>query len=130
MALAGLDIDLFKSINDTHGHAVGDMVLQRTAHALRVALRPNDVIGRVGGEAFLVLMPGASLEEAAGAAERLRAAVAAADCSDLAPGLEARISIGVTARAGADDQLEAAIKRADGAMYCAKQGGRNRVARG
>ncbi|MES3020822.1 MAG: diguanylate cyclase [Pseudomonadota bacterium] len=130
IALAGLDIDLFKSINDTYGHAVGDLVLQRTAHALRVALRPSDVIGRVGGEEFLVLMPGASLDEAAGAAERLRAAVAAADCSDLAPGLEAHISIGVTARAGADDQLEAAIKRADGAMYCAKQGGRNRVERG
>jgi diguanylate cyclase (GGDEF)-like protein len=127
LALAALDIDHFKRINDCHGHAAGDLVLQRVAHALRAALRPGDVVGRTGGEEFIALLRGASHEEALGAAERLRAAVQAIDDAALPPGLRSSISIGVAGWAGPDDTLDALCRRADAALYAAKEGGRNRV---
>lgn len=127
LAFAALDIDHFKRINDTHGHAVGDVVLQRVSHAARVALRPGDVIGRIGGEEFLVLLRGTTLEQAMGAAERIRAAVAAVDCRDQAPDLKPSISIGVAAYDALAGTLEMICKRADDALYRAKANGRNRV---
>ena len=127
LALAALDIDHFKRINDRHGHAAGDVVLQRVAHALRVALRPGDAIGRTGGEEFLALLAGATEGDALGAAERLRAAVADIDCAGLPAGVRPSISIGVAAWTGPDDTLDALCRRADAALYAAKEGGRNRV---
>lgn len=127
LAFAALDIDHFKRINDTYGHAVGDVVLQRVSHAARLALRPGDVIGRVGGEEFLVLLRGITLEQAMGAAERIRAAVADVDCADQAPDLKPSISIGVAAYDALAGTLEMICKRADDALYRAKSNGRNRV---
>jgi diguanylate cyclase (GGDEF)-like protein len=127
LALAALDIDHFKRINDRHGHAAGDLVLQRVAHALRVALRPGDVVGRTGGEEFIALLRGASEPDALGAAERLRAAVPAIDGADLPAGVRPSISIGVAVWTGPDDTLDALCRRADVALYAAKEGGRNRV---
>ncbi|MYM24920.1 diguanylate cyclase [Duganella sp. FT135W] len=127
LAFAALDIDHFKRINDTYGHAVGDVVLQRISHAARVALRPGDVIGRIGGEEFLVLLRGTTLEQAMGAAERIRAAVAEVDCRDQAPELKPSISIGVAAYDALAGTLELICKRADDALYRAKANGRNRV---
>jgi diguanylate cyclase (GGDEF)-like protein len=129
LSLAGLDIDFFKRINDRYGHAVGDIVLQRVGHALRDALRPGDTIGRVGGEEFLCLLPGASEEDALQVAERLRRAVLAIDCRDLPPGLAPSISIGVTGYIPAVDSFDLLCQRADHALYRAKQNGRNRVER-
>lgn len=127
LALAGIDIDHFKRINDTYGHAVGDVILQRTAHALRMALRPGDAIGRIGGEEFLVLLKGAARDEAVSAAERLRIAVAGIDCSDVTPDLKLSISLGVAARGERVVRLEQLCKEADDALYRAKANGRNRV---
>jgi diguanylate cyclase (GGDEF)-like protein len=127
LSLAALDIDHFKRINDSYGHAAGDTVLQRVAHAARLALRPGDAIGRSGGEEFLVLLPGAGPDEACGVAQRIRAAVAALDFSDLAPGLHTSISIGVAACGPAMASVEALCKHADDALYQAKDQGRNRV---
>jgi diguanylate cyclase (GGDEF)-like protein len=127
LSLAALDIDYFKRVNDTHGHAAGDVVLQRVAHAARLALRPGDTIGRTGGEEFLVLLPGATLEEACGVAQRIRNAVAALDLSDLAPGLRTSVSIGMAAYRAGSASVEAVCKRADDALYLAKANGRDRV---
>lgn len=127
LAFAALDIDHFKRINDTYGHAVGDVVLQRVSHAARIALRPGDVIGRIGGEEFLVLLRGTTLDQAMSAAERIRAAVAEVDCRDQAPDLKPSISIGVAAYDALAGTLEMICKRADDALYRAKANGRNRV---
>jgi diguanylate cyclase (GGDEF)-like protein len=106
---------------------VGDVVLQRVSHAARVALRPGDVIGRIGGEEFLVLLRGTTLDQAMSAAERIRAAVAEVDCRDQAPDLKPSISIGVAAYDALAGTLEMICKRADDALYRAKANGRNRV---
>jgi diguanylate cyclase (GGDEF)-like protein len=127
LAVAALDIDHFKRINDGHGHAAGDVVLRRVAHALRVALRPGDAVGRTGGEEFIALLRGAAQADALGAAERLRTAVLAIDGADLPPGVRPSISIGVASWMGPDDTLDALCRRADAALYAAKEGGRNRV---
>jgi len=126
VTLAAIDIDHFKRINDTGGHAVGDVVLQRVAHALRVALRPGDLIGRIGGEEFMVLLRGAAREDAIAAAQRLREAVQAIDCGDLPRGIATSISVGVAERHEGEN-LDVVCQRADTALYQAKQNGRNRV---
>ncbi|WP_269532484.1 GGDEF domain-containing protein [Chitinimonas sp. BJYL2] len=127
LTVAGIDIDHFKRVNDTWGHAAGDLVLQRTAHALRTALRPGDTVGRLGGEEFCVLMPRTGLHAAAMAAERLRLAVGAIDCSDIAPGLSLSISLGLAEREPGVSRLASLLQRADEALYRAKANGRNRI---
>ena len=122
-----LDIDHFKQINDGYGHDVGDKVLQRVAHCLRTLLRPGDVVGRIGGEEFLVLLPATSAAHAAEVAERMRAAVTRLSLTQVADGLQASISIGLAARQPDERSGTALLKRADEALYEAKQGGRNRV---
>ena len=106
LALAGIDIDFFKKVNDSYGHAAGDTLLQRVAHTLRLTLRPGDLVGRVGGEEFLALLRGAGPEEAAAAAERLRAAIEAMDCSDIDAGLKPTISVGVAVLERGDRKLD------------------------
>lgn len=126
-SVLALDIDHFKRINDTYGHAAGDVVLQRVAHACRSALRPGDRVGRTGGEEFTVLLPGTTQADALIVAERLRAAVEALDCSDVAPDLRVTISIGV-AEWQRPETLARIAARADAVLYRAKELGRNRVA--
>ena len=121
-----LDLDHFKRINDAHGHARGDLVLKETTRAVQSMLRAGDIVGRFGGEEFVILLPGADLEQALGAAERCRAAVAKMEIPD-APYLSVTASVGVAALPEHGDNLDALLKASDRAMYVAKGNGRNRV---
>ena len=121
LALAVVDVDGFKALNDTYGHAAGDQVLVAVARALREGTRAEDAVGRVGGEEFLVLLPDTDAKAAAQAAERMRAAVAAVEGPE-----PVSASVG-WATAGAEESPEDAVKRADEALYEAKAAGRNRV---
>lgn len=125
-SLVAFDIDHFKRINDTWGHAAGDLVLQRVARACRTALRPGDLIGRTGGEEFLVVLPSTSENDAVAVAERLRGAVEAIDFRDIDPSLQVTISLGVAARTF-EDSLARLAAIADDLLYRAKELGRNRV---
>ena len=129
ISLLVLDLDKFKSVNDTHGHMVGDEVLKGLARRILGNLRTMDTAVRYGGEEFLVLMPEATLAEATAAAERLRRAVADQpfDASVPEGKLAATISIGVASTMAGADGLHAVIKAADAALYEAKRTGRNRV---
>ncbi|NNM73161.1 sensor domain-containing diguanylate cyclase [Enterovirga aerilata] len=123
-----VDVDHFKRVNDGHGHAAGDEVLKQVAASLQGGLRSIDAIGRLGGEEFAILLPSVDLQGAAMIAERLRQTVAA-----LAPVVDGRtipvtVSIGCAEIAADAPDLETLLKSADGALYAAKQGGRNKVA--
>jgi diguanylate cyclase (GGDEF)-like protein len=122
-----VDLDRFKSINDTFSHAVGDEVLKAVAMILQRESREQDVVARYGGDEFVVMLRGAPLRTGARVGERIRQAVAAHPWCRIAPGLDARVSVGVAEhRVGMTyDQLMAA---ADAAVYEAKEGGRDRVA--
>ena len=122
-ALFYADLDHFKAINDGHGHDAGDRVLQQTAEVLARALRPEDLVARVGGEEFVAFLAGADLAEAHAAADRARAEIAAVVRSG---GMPVTCSFGVAAL-GPGDTVEAATRRADAALYRAKSLGRNRV---
>jgi len=125
LAVAMFDVDHFKTVNDRHGHAVGDKVLQLIAARAGAAVRGGDLVGRLGGEEFGILMPGATAEDAAAVAERLRLAIETrrAEDGDLP---SVTVSIGIAPR---EDQREAALllAAADSALYAAKGAGRNRV---
>lgn len=127
-AVALLDVDHFKLVNDQHGHQAGDAVLVRLAAACRDALRQGDVIGRIGGEEFVLLLPGAGIEPARDVAERLRSAVATLKLDDVAPDLAVTVSLGVTVSQVGDGEFGTLVERADRALYRAKAAGRNRVA--
>jgi len=117
------DLDGFKRINDTHGHDRGDAVLQATAYEMRKSLRSFELIYRLGGEEFLVVLPGIGLEEGTEVAERLRQSVA----HGRPGGLELTMSVGVSAAAGEQASYDRLLKAADEALYRAKRAGRNRV---
>ena len=119
------DLDHFKAINDTRGHSVGDVVLKEVAYKLRKQLRAFDLAYRLGGEEFLVLLPGSDLEQSAQLAERLREAVAS---NDVAGGVDITMSFGVGASHNGEpfDYAEV-FKMADAALYRAKRSGRDRV---
>lgn len=121
LTVAILDLDHFKSINDTHGHPTGDAVLRSFCEHVGERMRPPYVLGRLGGEEFLLLMPGTPLADACTALERVR--------RTLAPhaGVTYTFSAGL-AQASPGEPLPAAIERADEALYRAKQGGRDRCA--
>jgi len=121
-----LDIDHFKRVNDNHGHEVGDQVLRRLAELMRRCCREGDLLCRTGGEEFLMLLPGASLEVAAAVAERLRVTV---QDTPVEPVGAVTISLGVARWDGdAGSKPMEALGLADRALYQAKQQGRNRVA--
>ncbi len=126
--LAGMmiDIDEFKSVNDSFGHLVGDDVLRAVGDALRACLRREDFAGRYGGEEFFVILPGSGLEAALAIAERIRATIAAADVAVGGAKVSVTASIGVAPYA-AGDAVADWVGKADAAMYRAKQAGRNRV---
>jgi diguanylate cyclase (GGDEF)-like protein len=123
-----MDVDHFKKINDTHGHKVGDLVLQKLAEICRDTLRMVDIIGRVGGEEFAILLPETTEQEAIRVAERLRQAIADAKIS-LGHGLPLSItvSIGITSLMSKDDNIDVLLSFADKALYAAKNAGRNRI---
>jgi len=129
-----LDIDHFKRINDGFSHDVGDEALRRVAAVMQKEMgreqigrwRGDQRVARWGGEEFAILFPQASVAEATGQAERLRAAIDAIDCSDFAPGLRITASIGVAERTGLSHH-ERLVSRADERLYAAKKAGRNRV---
>jgi diguanylate cyclase (GGDEF)-like protein len=123
-----MDVDHFKKINDTHGHKVGDLVLQKLAEICRDTLRMVDIIGRVGGEEFAILLPETTEQEAIRVAERLRQAIANAKIP-LGHGLPLSItvSIGITSLMSKDDNIDVLLSFADKALYEAKNAGRNRI---
>jgi diguanylate cyclase (GGDEF)-like protein len=124
-----VDIDHFKKLNDRYGHAVGDTALRDFAQTAQSSLRAHDMLGRLGGEEFAVLMPATTLEDALEVAERLRMAVAAAQLDADGEPYTMTVSIGVC-RLAADEAVSAALQRADKALYAAKRHGRNRVEAG
>jgi two-component system, cell cycle response regulator len=124
-----IDIDYFKSINDTHGHDAGDDVLREFALRIKRSIRGIDLACRCGGEEFVVVMPETDMAVAAMVAERLRRRIAADPfvIQQGAGSVAVTISIGIAALRGKDDTAAALIKRADQALYRAKRDGRNRV---
>jgi len=124
LSVVMLDLDHFKSVNDTYGHAVGDLVLKRFASIALAMLRNSDVIGRIGGEEFALILREMSPSEAGAVAEKLRVAVA----KDSSEGLPAfTVSIGISVVDASDSSLDDVLRRADKALYAAKREGRNRV---
>ncbi len=118
-----LDLDHFKSINDRHGHATGDIVLRRVVDLLHGQLRKEDRVLRMGGEEFLIILPGAPLAAAAAVTERARQGI---DAAEFAPGVHVTVSAGVAARRPGESR-DAFVGRADQACYRAKSSGRNLI---
>jgi diguanylate cyclase (GGDEF)-like protein len=130
MALAFLvfDFDWFQSVNDTHGHAIGDRALKLFAGIMRTNLRPEDIAGRLGGEEFAAMLSGADETAAKRVAERIREKFAAAGEKIEGEPVEVTVSIGVACcKAGEAADLEGLAEAADEALYRAKAHGRNRV---
>lgn len=121
------DLDHFKAVNDTFGHAVGDRVLKVFATAARQAIRPNEFIARIGGEEFAAIFPGASAQSSCASAQRIREAFAAAATTVDEHAVAATVSIGVAIAEEGNVPLETLMEAADAALYRAKINGRNRV---
>ena len=127
------DIDFFKKVNDTYGHAVGDLVLKTIAKVIRSQLREYDIAGRYGGEEFSILLPFTKIEEAKMVAERLRKSIEnkVINISKVNPDAEVKeikvtISLGIY-EIKPDDEDDDLLKKADKALYEAKNTGRNKV---
>ncbi len=132
LAVALIDIDHFKRVNDTHGHAVGDEVLRQVADVLRATIRSVDTLGRYGGEEFLLVMPETDIEGGVASAEHLRRAVGRAPLAVAAPSggpqVKVTISVGVTGGAGtASLDIDQLLREADSALYGAKGLGRDQA---
>lgn len=127
LAVAVVDIDSFKQINDRFGHAIGDDVLKAVAEAMRHACRDSDTLGRYGGEEFAVLLEGVGRDHALAAAERLREAIAAVKVSCGDEIITPTASVGVARLSPGDTRFDQLLIRADRALYQAKAQGRNRV---
>ena len=128
VSLLVIDLDNFKSVNDVHGHLVGDAMLSVAARAIVAAVRPRDLVGRLGGEEFGVILAGLNLLDAEGAAQRVREQVGAARLrTDDGGWLSVTASIGVAAVTVNGDSFEQVLTAADRAMYAAKAAGRNCV---
>ncbi|MEU4390653.1 GGDEF domain-containing protein [Kribbella sp. NPDC023855] len=138
MAVLLIDIDHFKQVNDRHGHLVGDEALRAVATILRSAIRTKDVIGRFGGEEFVIALPDTGLDDATVTADRLRSAVASSPLAAMCAGVlddpdldpdtfRLTVSIGVAVYPADGSTLDDLLLRADRAMYAAKAAGRDRV---
>ncbi len=125
LALVAFDLDFFKRINDEYGHAAGDAVLRAVGLAVRTAIRPSDMVARIGGEEFLVLLPDASDDDARVVAERLRTALRTLDF--IGPDVVVTASFGVAHMQDSDLDAEQLLQRADRALYGAKATGRDGV---
>ncbi len=128
LAVLAVDVDHFKQVNDSHGHAAGDRVLQQLAATLARFMRSSDRVGRIGGEEFVAVLAGADARQAREVAERIRAAVAANAADGGAAGaIPVTISIGLAVAEAGDASFDQLLARADAALYQAKAEGRNRV---
>jgi two-component system cell cycle response regulator len=125
LSIGALDIDFFKSVNDRFGHAGGDAVLQTVVSRASKALRPYDAIGRIGGEEFLIVMPGVGPRDAEVVLERLRRAVG--DTPMVAQGEPTRVTVSIGGAVWQSEDLDDLLTSADDALYRAKKNGRNRV---
>jgi diguanylate cyclase (GGDEF)-like protein len=122
-----LDIDSFKEINDAHGHKSGDAVLQALANIMRRTLREVDIIGRIGGKEFAILLPETGMKTAPEVAERLRKVVADTEIETGMISLHITVSIGAALPVKNSHQIDNVLRRADTALYAAINKGRNRV---
>ncbi len=122
-----IDLDHFKRINDTYGHATGDHVLRTVAEVIQAHVRASDLVGRIGGEEFSVFLPNTDLQGACNVAETLRSAIEASHPRVDGTALTVTASIGVASKSFRDQSMVAIQKTADLAMYEAKKQGRNRV---
>lgn len=127
LSLMILDIDHFKKINDQYGHLFGDEVLKAVATEMETSLRTYDLLGRIGGEEFLIASPGSSMDDAATLAERIREKIKARKIGAKPHEISVTISAGVTSLAEQDSRMNALLIRADEALYQAKKQGRDRV---
>lgn len=128
LSLIVADLDYFKKINDTYGHPAGDTVLVKVASRLRSCIRPQEALGRYGGEEFLIVLPGSSHETALAVAERMRVAISSQPETVGSTALNLTISAGVASTdVFPTATTEELISRADMALYAAKDAGRNRV---
>ena len=127
MSLVLLDIDHFKRINDTYGHPAGDVVLKTLVGVCLDSIRKTDLLGRIGGEEFAILLVETGQEDAGRVAERLRCNLAAARVDWEGKGLSFTVSVGLTVARKGDTLLDDLYKRSDTAMYMAKDAGRNRL---
>jgi diguanylate cyclase (GGDEF)-like protein len=123
LSVAVVDIDNFKSVNDTFGHNAGDTVLREVARRIAVSARVEDIVGRWGGEEFIVILPHCGVDGATVVSERIRRAVAATPVR-AEHGIAIPVTVSVGCTGGTD---EVAVERADAALYAAKKGGRNRT---
>lgn len=130
LALILFDIDHFKQKNDTFGHLAGDAILRELAMVVRWKLRREDVFARVGGEEFAILTPEVGLKGAREVAEKVRVVVESTPFKFEKHVIATTVSLGVTLWLGGEDTAEALFKRADTALYAAKEGGRNRAVQG
>lgn len=125
--LIALDLDFFKSINDTYGHAAGDKILQAVSEVLKKQDRPYDFAARIGGEEFCILISNACLMDACGFAERVRKAISEIEIVDQGKLIHVTTSIGIAEVNKSDIDMDSILKRADQALYKAKETGRNCV---
>jgi diguanylate cyclase (GGDEF)-like protein len=127
LSIAVGDLDHFKVINDRLGHAVGDQVLNQVATLMRGECRPSDLVARIGGEEFALILPGLSQEQGLEFCERLRACVERHDWRHVQPDLRVTLSIGLSQWDGSAEVSEL-LQAADSQLYRAKRAGRNQVA--
>jgi diguanylate cyclase (GGDEF)-like protein/PAS domain S-box-containing protein len=127
LSLLMLDVDVFKTVNDRYGHAAGDRVLQHVSHKIVENLREMDMVARMGGEEFSVLLPNTRAEDAVKLAERVRRAVEQESCQFQDQIIDVTVSIGVASYSKDISSLEALLRHADDSMYQAKNAGRNQV---
>ena len=125
-----LDLDYFKSINDNYGHACGDKVLVKVAEALKLELRQYDILGRIGGEEFAILLPNTNKSSALSIAQRIRESIENLPIKYKKNTLRVTTSIGVAVDLNADKNLDELFLEADKRLYKAKENGRNLVAIG
>jgi diguanylate cyclase (GGDEF)-like protein len=130
LSLLMIDIDHFKTVNDTYGHTTGDRVLRNFVATIQKHLRTHDLLGRYGGEEFIVLLPDTDSNEAIPVAERLRKAVNEAILDERIPDFHCTTSIGIATLLPKEDDSNALLQRADAALYRAKHEGRNRALAG
>ena len=123
-----LDIDLFKKVNDVYGHMIGDQVLQQIANRCRSILRSSDIMGRYGGEEFLILLPETNVQQAQKIANRMRLLIMDRPIVTDRGDISVTVSMGISSMEGdCDSRLEWVVDQADQALLLAKESGRNKV---
>jgi diguanylate cyclase (GGDEF)-like protein len=126
LSCIALDIDHFKNVNDSYGHAVGDQVLKAVAAACKATLRAGDLLGRLGGEEFAIVLPHVDRQAAFAVAEKVRESISALDIPSEHGAIKVTASLGITSLSIVGKEIETLLAQADAAMYQAKHGGRNR----